>query len=93
MVKTAVKQAIAEGKKVSHVHLRYINPLPNNLGEILKNFDKVMIPEMNNGQLIQIIRSEFLIDAIGLNKIKGLPFATEELTAKINDVLIEKVEA
>lgn len=93
VVKTAVKQAIAEGKKVSHVHLRYINPLPKNLGEILKGFDNIIIPEMNNGQLIQIIRSEFLVDAQGLNKIKGLPFATEELTAKINEVLREQVEA
>lgn len=87
VVKTAVKIAIKEGKKVSHVHLRYINPLPKNLGEILSKFDKIIIPEMNNGQLVKIIRGEYLVPAQGFNKVKGLPFATEELTAKINEVL------
>ena len=87
VVKTAVIIAIKEGKKVSHVHLRYLNPLPKNLGEILTRFNKIIIPEMNDGQLIKIIRSEYLVPAIGFNKVKGLPFATEELTAKINSEL------
>jgi 2-oxoglutarate ferredoxin oxidoreductase subunit alpha len=87
VVKTAVKLALKEGLSVSHVHLRYINPLPKNLGEILGNFDKIIIPEMNNGQLVKIIRSEFLVPAEGYNKVKGLPFATEELTAKIKETL------
>ncbi len=86
-VKTAVKKAVEEGKSVSHVHLRHLNPLPKNLGDILKKFNKIVIPEMNSGQLIKIIRAEYLVPAEGLNKVKGLPFATEELTAKINEVL------
>jgi 2-oxoglutarate ferredoxin oxidoreductase subunit alpha len=93
VVKTAVLIALKEGKKVSHVHLRYINPLPKNLGDILKRFDKIIIPEMNNGQLVKIIRSEYLAPAEGFSKVKGLPFATEELTAKINETLGTKVSA
>lgn len=87
VVKTAVKEALDEGKKVSHVHLRHMNPLPKNLGEILNNFDQIVIPEMNNGQLIKIIRDKYLVPAQGLNKIKGLPFATEEVKAKIDELL------
>lgn len=88
VVKSAVRECIAEGIKVSHAHLRYIHPFPKNLKKLLSNFKKVIIPEMNNGQLIQLIRSEFLIDAKGLNKIKGIPFTTEEIVnaiKKIND--------
>lgn len=93
VVKTAVKLALKEGLSVSHVHLRYINPLPKNLGEILGNFDKIIVPEMNNGQLVKIIRNEFLVPAEGYNKVKGLPFATEELTEKIKETLGATQEA
>ena len=93
VVKTAVKLALKEGLSVSHVHLRYINPLPKNLGEILGNFDKIIVPEMNNGQLVKIIRNEFLVPAEGYNKVKGLPFATEELTEKIKETLGAAQEA
>lgn len=86
-VKTATNNLRNEGKKVSHVHVRYLNPLPSNLGDILKKFDKVIMPEMNNGQFIKIIREKFLVDAIGLNKIKGLPFATDEIVNKAKEVL------
>jgi 2-oxoglutarate ferredoxin oxidoreductase subunit alpha len=86
-VKTAVIKAVKEGKSVSHVHVRHLNPLPKNLGNILGNFEKIIVPEMNNGQFVKIIRSEFLVDAEGFNKIKGLPFATEDLTTKINETL------
>jgi 2-oxoglutarate ferredoxin oxidoreductase subunit alpha len=79
VIKTAVKQAVAEGESVGHVHLRYLNPLPRNLGDLISNFERVVIPEMNNGQLIKIIRDKYLVDAIPLNKIKGIPFATEEI--------------
>jgi 2-oxoglutarate ferredoxin oxidoreductase subunit alpha len=64
-----------------------LNPLPKNTKEILSNFEHVIIPEMNNGQFIKIIRDKFLIDAKGLNKIKGLPFATEEIVDKVKEVL------
>ncbi len=82
-IKTAVKQAIAEGHDVSHSHLKYINPFPKNLGELLKGFEKVLIPEMNNGQLIKVIRDKYLIDAKGLNKIQGIPFTSSEIKEKI----------
>ncbi len=86
-VKTATRQLIKEGYKVSHAHVRYLNPLPTNTKEVLSNFNHVIIPEMNNGQFIKIIRDKFLIDAQGLNKIKGLPFATEEILNKAKEVL------
>ena len=82
-IKTGILQARAEGCDVSHVHLRHVFPFPKNLEEILNNFDKVLIPEMNNGQLIKMIRDKFLIPAIGLNKIKGLPFNSSEIKDKI----------
>jgi 2-oxoglutarate ferredoxin oxidoreductase subunit alpha len=79
VIATVVQQLIKDGHKISHCHLRYINPFPKNLGDILKRFKKVIIPEINNGQLITIIRSEFLVDAKGYNKIKGIPITYAEL--------------
>ncbi|MGI9428986.1 MAG: 2-oxoacid:acceptor oxidoreductase subunit alpha [Bythopirellula sp.] len=84
---TAVHQAQTTGKSVSHCHLRYLNPFPRNLGEILNNFDKILIPELNLGQLSIIIRNEFLIDAIGLTKIQGKPFSVGEIVEKINEIV------
>lgn len=78
-IKSAVAELLIEGHAVSHVHLRYVRPFPRNLGDIIKNFDQVLIPELNNGQLIKIIRDIFLVDAKGLNKIKGLPFTRQEV--------------
>lgn len=86
-IKTAVREAIAEGYDVAHAHVKYLNPFPKNLGEILKSYDKVLIPEMNNGQLIKIIRDKYFIDAKGLNKIKGMPFSSEEILVKIKSLL------
>ncbi|HSH67726.1 MAG TPA: 2-oxoglutarate ferredoxin oxidoreductase subunit alpha, partial [Bacteroidia bacterium] len=86
-IKVAVKEAIAEGFDVSHAQVKYLNPFPKNLGEILKNFDQVLIPEMNNGQLIKIIRDKYFIDAKGLNKIKGLPFTSLEIKNKIIELI------
>jgi len=85
-IKTAVKEARAEGLDVSHAHIKYLNPLPKNLREIIKSFDKVLIPEMNNGQLIKIIRDKFLVDAKGLNKIQGMPFTSKEIKDKIKEM-------
>jgi 2-oxoglutarate/2-oxoacid ferredoxin oxidoreductase subunit alpha len=82
-IKSAVVELIAEGYEVSHAHLTYIKPFPKNLGAILKNYDKVLIPEINNGQLIKLIRDKFLIDAIGFNKIKGTPITKLELKEEI----------
>jgi 2-oxoglutarate ferredoxin oxidoreductase subunit alpha len=84
---TAVEAAQKAGKKVAHTHLRYINPFPSNLGELLKRYDKVLMPELNMGQLRLLIRAEFLVDAIGLNKVQGKPFPVSEVLEKINEIL------
>lgn len=89
-IKTAVLELAEEGYNVANIHLRYINPFPKNLGDLLRRFKKVLIPEMNSGQLIQLIRSKYLIPAVGFNKIKGLPFTTRELKDKIITILSEK---
>lgn len=89
-IKTAVKEAIAEGYDVSHAHVKYLNPFPKNLGDVLKSFDKVLIPEMNNGQLIKIIRDKYFVDAKGLNKIKGMPFTSLEIKEKIKELVATK---
>lgn len=83
VIKNAVKECKEEGLSVGHVHLRYINPLPKNLGELIKGFKKVIVPEMNNGQLVKIIRDKFLVDAKAINKIKGIPFSTAEIVSAI----------
>ena len=82
-IREAVKQLRAKGKNVSHIHLRYLNPLPSDLGDKLRTFQKVMVAEMNMGQLLKMVRADYLIDAIGCNKIQGRPFKVSELTNRI----------
>ncbi len=86
-VKTAAQVANARGLSVGHAHLRYLNPFPRNLKEVIGKFKHVLIPELNLGQLRLLIRSEFLVDAHGLNKIKGKPFLVSEVVAKIEELL------
>jgi 2-oxoglutarate ferredoxin oxidoreductase subunit alpha len=76
-----------QSKGVSAAHLRWLNPLPPDLGEILKNYEKVIIPELNLGQLRRIIRAEYLVDAIGINKIQGLPFTPHEIVEEVEKIL------
>ncbi|MGB8324022.1 MAG: 2-oxoacid:acceptor oxidoreductase subunit alpha [Candidatus Acidiferrum sp.] len=83
----AVKSQREKGRKIGHLHLRYLNPLPNNVGDILKRYKKVLVPELNMGQLSWILRAKFLVDAIGLNKIQGRPFKQNELELKIEEML------
>lgn len=78
-IKTAVNELCAEGQCVGHVHLRYLFPFRKELGELISRFKRVLIPEMNSGQLRQLIRAEFLVDAKGLNKIQGMPFTAAEI--------------
>lgn len=85
-IKTAVKDCIAQGLEVSHAHVKYMSPLPKNLGSMLKNFDKVLMPEMNNGQFSKVIRDKFLIPTVNFNKIKGVPFSAGEIKAKIEEL-------
>jgi 2-oxoglutarate ferredoxin oxidoreductase subunit alpha len=86
-IKSACLSLQQEGLSVSHAHLKHIRPFPKNLGDIIKNFDKVLIPELNNGQLIKIIRDQFLVDAKGCNKIMGVPFTKKELVDAITTLL------
>jgi 2-oxoglutarate ferredoxin oxidoreductase subunit alpha len=86
-IATAVEQLQAEGQSVSSAHLRYLNPFPSNLGEVLKNFETVIIPELNMGQLALLIRAKFLVDAVSYTKIKGKPFKVTELVKKIKEHL------
>ena len=89
-IKSAVAELQAEGHEISHAHIRYLRPLPKNLGNILKNFEQVLIPEINNGQLIKIIRDIYLVDAKAYNKIMGVPITKSELLEKIREMLAEK---
>ncbi len=88
-IAAATKEAQAQGQAVSHVHLRHLNPLPADLGDILARFDKILVPEMNLGQLVRVLRAEYLVDAIGLNKIQGRPFKVSEISTRIARMLEE----
>jgi 2-oxoglutarate ferredoxin oxidoreductase subunit alpha len=86
-IKSAALQLQSQGKEVSHAHIKYMRPFPKNLGDILKNFETVLIPEINNGQLIKIIRDQYFVDAKGYNKIMGIPITKQELVAAIESYL------
>jgi len=86
-IAAAVTAAQQQGQRVSHIHLRYLNPLPPDLGDILGRFTHVLVPEMNMGQLVKVLRAEFLVNAVGLNKVQGLPFKVAEITNRIHRML------
>src|SRR5947207_2205647 len=79
----AVRIAHDEGRDVAHIHLRYLNPFPRNLGDLLKRYDRVLVPEMNNGQLVQLLRAAYLVPAEGLSKVEGKPFKVAEIVHAI----------
>jgi 2-oxoglutarate ferredoxin oxidoreductase subunit alpha len=83
----ACRRMRAAGKKIARAHLKHLNPFPKNTGEVLRRFDTVVIPEMNMGQLSRLIRAEFLIDTISINKVKGLPFVTAELEDRLLELV------
>ncbi len=85
-IKSAVVDLLAEGYSVAHAHLRYVRPFPKNLGQIIRDFDTVLIPEINNGQLIKIIRDQYMVDAKGYNKIMGVPITKTELLMKVKEM-------
>lgn len=89
-IKSAAAEMQREGIEVSHAHIRYLRPFPENLEEIIRNFEMVLIPELNNGQLIKIIRDQFLVDAKGLNKIMGIPFTKAEIIEAVNKMIKEE---
>jgi 2-oxoglutarate/2-oxoacid ferredoxin oxidoreductase subunit alpha len=84
---TAVDRLREQGASVSHAHLRYLNPFPKNLGDILQRFDKVLIPELNLGQLSLLIRGRYLVDAVGLSKVQGSPFKVSEIVERCEELL------
>ena len=86
-IRTAVERQQKKGNSVSHLHLRYLNPLPKNLGEILSKFKQILVPEINLGQLVKVLRSEFLVPAKGFNRVRGLPFRSVELEKVIEETL------
>ncbi|CAN5583122.1 2-oxoacid:acceptor oxidoreductase subunit alpha [soil metagenome] len=86
-IKGAANDARIKGYEVSHIQIRHLLPFPKNLGEILYNFDQILVPEMNTGQLVSLLRDQFMVPAIGLNKIKGMPFSTFEILDKIEELL------
>ena len=86
-LRTAVKNKQDEGVSVSHVHLRYLNPLPEDLGDIISRFKKIVVAELNLGQIVTIIRARYLVDAISFNKIQGQPFYVYEVESKIDEIL------
>jgi 2-oxoglutarate ferredoxin oxidoreductase subunit alpha len=83
----AVRQARANGRRVAHAHLVHLNPFPANLGEVLRAYPKVLVPEMNLGQLSRLVRAEYLVDAKSVTKVQGLPFRAAEIEAAIEEMI------
>jgi 2-oxoglutarate ferredoxin oxidoreductase subunit alpha len=82
-----VRRVRAGGKKVDHAHLVHLNPFPADLGEVLARYSKVLVPEMNLGQLSRLVRAEFLVDAVSLTQVRGVPFTAAEIEAKILEMI------
>jgi 2-oxoglutarate ferredoxin oxidoreductase subunit alpha len=85
-ITAAVERAQAEGRSVASIHLRYLNPLPPDLGHILREYRKVLVPEINSGQLVRVLRAEYLVDAVGFNRVRGLPLASDEIYEAIKQL-------
>jgi 2-oxoglutarate ferredoxin oxidoreductase subunit alpha len=86
-IAAAVRRVRRDGGSVAHAHLRYLNPFPRNTGDVLRSYDRVLVPEMNLGQLLKLIRAEFLVDAIGYNRVRGVPFRSSEVADAIGTLL------
>jgi 2-oxoglutarate ferredoxin oxidoreductase subunit alpha len=86
-ITAAVRRLRREGKKVAQAHLTYLNPFPRNTGEVLRRYPKVLVPEINLGQLVKLIRAEFLVDAAGYHRVSGRPFRSDELAEAIEAML------
>jgi 2-oxoglutarate ferredoxin oxidoreductase subunit alpha len=89
-IRGALTRAVDRGLSVAHVHIRHLNPLPRDLGEILSRYRTVLIPELNSGHLLLLVRAKYLIDAVGLSKIQGKPFTVEEILDKVEQLLEAK---
>jgi 2-oxoglutarate ferredoxin oxidoreductase subunit alpha len=86
-VHAGVKRVRANGHAIAHAHLRWLNPFPANLGDVLKSYDKVLVPEMNSGQLRQLLRARYLVDAVGYNRVTGKPFKAGEIADAVEAML------
>ncbi|MEK6274618.1 MAG: 2-oxoacid:acceptor oxidoreductase subunit alpha [Actinomycetota bacterium] len=86
-IQSACRRLRKTGENVAHAHLTHLNPFPRNLGDVLGGYDKVLVPEMNLGQLLKLVRAEFLVDAVGYNRVRGLPFRSDELAEAIEAML------
>jgi 2-oxoglutarate/2-oxoacid ferredoxin oxidoreductase subunit alpha len=86
-IAAAVRKVRKAGGRVAHAHLQYLNPFPRNIGDVLRSYDRVLIPEMNLGQLLKLVRAEFLVDAVGYNRVSGLPFKWVEIADAINELI------
>jgi 2-oxoglutarate ferredoxin oxidoreductase subunit alpha len=85
-IQVAVRKVRAEGTPVAHAHLMHLHPFPANLGEVLSRYERVLVPEMNLGQLTRLVRAEFLVDAQTLSKVQGIPFRAVEIEAAIEEM-------
>ena len=82
-IRQAVRRIRQDGRKVARIHFRHLNPFPSNTGEVLSRYRRIVVPEMNTGQLSWMRRAQFLVDARGYNRVRGLPFTTQELAAEL----------
>ena len=89
-ITAAVEETQIDGKPVASVHLRHLNPLPPDLGQILRQYRSVLVPEINSGQLVRILRAEYLVDAVGYNRVGGMPLASQDILEAINQLLEAK---
>ena len=86
-ITAAVRRVRKDGKKVAQAHLTHLNPFPRNTGEVLRSYDRVLVPEMNLGQLSKLVRADFLVDAVGYNRVRGVPLRASELAEAIEALL------
>jgi 2-oxoglutarate ferredoxin oxidoreductase subunit alpha len=86
-ITAAVEEVQMAGRSVASIHLRHLNPLPPDLGQILRQYHRVLVPEINSGQLVRVLRAEYLVDAVGFNRVRGVPLATQEIREAINQLL------
>ena len=86
-ITAAVEEAQAAGKSVASIHLRHLSPLPPDLGQILRQYRRVLVPEINSGQLVRVLRAEYLVDAVGFNRVRGVPLATQDIVDAINQLV------
>ena len=86
-VAAGVRRIRKDGGRVAHAHLRHLNPFPRNTGDVLRSYENVLVPEINLGHLLQLVRAEFLVDAVGYNRVRGLPLRASEVADAIRTML------